>query len=125
VIWSHKFKLYYKSYCRIPRKVIREAKRLHYNKLITSAENKIKATWSIIHRETGRKNTNNKDTLPEIFQYHNKKVKIDEAAQSFNKYFYSIPENLNISKINPQVAKNYLYTHLFDLIYFVSVDHCT
>jgi hypothetical protein len=105
---NNTFKLYYKSYCRILRKVIREAKRLHYNKLITSAENKIKTTWRIIDRETGRKNNNNKDTLLKIFQYHNKKVKIDEAAQSFNKYFSSIPENLNISKINPQVAINYL-----------------
>jgi hypothetical protein len=63
-------KLYHKSYCRILRKVIREAKRLHYNKSITSAENRIKTTWHIIDRETGCKNNNNKDTLPEIFQYH-------------------------------------------------------
>jgi hypothetical protein len=60
------FKLYYKSYCRILRKVIREAKRLHCNKLITSAKNRTKTSWHIIDRETGCKSNNNKDTTRNI-----------------------------------------------------------
>ena len=84
---SNAFKIYYKTYCSILRRVIREAKRLHYNRLIVSAEDRIKATWNIINRETGRKNNNNKDTLPKIFQVNTSKVSKDEAAHNFNKFF--------------------------------------
>jgi hypothetical protein len=46
----------------ILRRVIREAKRKYYNRIITSAEDKIKTTWNIIDIETGHK-SNNKDCL--------------------------------------------------------------
>jgi phage FluMu gp28-like protein len=72
-------KSYYKSYCRIIRRVIIEAKRLHYNRLIESAEDRVKTTWSIINRETGQK-INNIDSLPKSFQRNTAKVNIGEAA---------------------------------------------
>jgi hypothetical protein len=63
---------------------MREAKRLYYNKLIASAENRIKTTWRIINMEIGHKNNNNKDSLPKSFKLNTKKVNTREAAQTPN-----------------------------------------
>jgi len=52
-----KVKLYYKQYCSILRKTIREAKRQYFNELIVNSENKVKTTWKIIKKLT-KKNTN-------------------------------------------------------------------
>jgi hypothetical protein len=49
---NYLFKLYYKCYCSILKKVIREAKRKYYNQLISSSDNKIKTTWKITEIET-------------------------------------------------------------------------
>jgi Notch-like protein len=49
-----KLKNYYKSYCKLVSKNITEAKRLYYNRGITSSNNKITTTWKIINSETGR-----------------------------------------------------------------------
>jgi predicted acetyltransferase len=66
-------KLYYKSYCKVLKKVIREAKRRYFNRLIISADNKAKATWKIIKSETGRASNANSDHFPQTFLYKNKK----------------------------------------------------
>jgi hypothetical protein len=108
---NYLLKSYYKSYCRILRRVIREAKRLHYNRLIESAEDTVKTTWSIINRETGQK-INNIDSLPKSCQLNTAKVNTGEAAHNFNKYFSSITENLDITKTNTHAAMKYLYAYL-------------
>jgi hypothetical protein len=56
---NYLFKLYYGFYCMILRRVITEATRKYYNRIITSAEEKIKTTWNITDIETGRKSNNN------------------------------------------------------------------
>jgi len=35
--------------------VIREAKQMYYNQLLIHADKKMKTTWSIVKRETGKK----------------------------------------------------------------------
>jgi hypothetical protein len=52
-------KLYYKQYCKILSKVIKEAKKLYYKKIITKSKNKIKTTWNIIHKATGNSTNEN------------------------------------------------------------------
>jgi hypothetical protein len=47
------FNLYYKKYCRVLATVIKEAKKAYYDSIILKSRNKIKATWSVIKRETG------------------------------------------------------------------------
>jgi late competence protein required for DNA uptake (superfamily II DNA/RNA helicase) len=47
-----RLKLYYKRYCIILMRVIKEAKNLYYQKLISNSENKIQLTWMIINKET-------------------------------------------------------------------------
>jgi hypothetical protein len=46
-------KLYYKQYCKILSKVIKEAKKLYCKEILTKLKNKIKSTWNIIHQEIG------------------------------------------------------------------------
>jgi hypothetical protein len=44
-----------KLYSKILSKAIRAAKKLHYDKLISNSNNKIKATWNIIKTITGKR----------------------------------------------------------------------
>jgi hypothetical protein len=39
--------------------VIKKAKCMEYDKLILNSHNKIKPTWNIINKESGRKNNSN------------------------------------------------------------------
>jgi hypothetical protein len=45
---------HYNKYCKILTRVIKEAKRQHYHRLIEKSDNKIKTTWNIIKHETGK-----------------------------------------------------------------------
>ena len=47
-------KIYYKHYCTVLSWVVREAKKLYYNELITHLGNKVQVTWKIIKNLTGR-----------------------------------------------------------------------
>jgi hypothetical protein len=42
------------KYCKILNNVIKGAKKQHYSRLIAKSDNKIKTTWNIIKRETGK-----------------------------------------------------------------------
>jgi hypothetical protein len=50
-----KLKKYYKSYCKLLSKVIKEAKILHYNKEILTSHNKTRTIWNIVKSKTGKK----------------------------------------------------------------------
>jgi hypothetical protein len=43
-----KLKSYYKTYCRTLSEVIKTAKKLHYNKLLTNSNNKMKTMWNML-----------------------------------------------------------------------------
>jgi hypothetical protein len=43
---------FYIKCCKIPSKVMQEAKRQHYNRLIAKSDNK-KTAWNIMKQETG------------------------------------------------------------------------
>jgi hypothetical protein len=43
---------HYIKYCRFLRKVMKEAKKQHYSRLIAKSNNKRKTTWNIIKKET-------------------------------------------------------------------------
>jgi hypothetical protein len=47
---------FYIKYCEILNNFIKEAKKQHYSRLIAKSDNKIKTTWNIIQRETGKIN---------------------------------------------------------------------
>ena len=49
-----KARAHYMKYCKMLKKVIKEAKKQLYDRLIAKSDNKIKTTWNIIKNETGR-----------------------------------------------------------------------
>ena len=51
-------KKYYKTYCKILAKVIKEAKRLSYNNRILKSD-KVKTTWNIINELLGKQHSTN------------------------------------------------------------------
>ena len=81
-------KYYYKTYCNILASIIKGAKNLHYNQLISNSSNKMKPTWGIIKSDTGRKINNagiqflNIDGM--LTDNH------DVITDSFNNYFQTI-----------------------------------
>jgi len=46
---------YYRDYAKILSRVIREAKITENDQLILNSHNKVKTTWGIIHKESGKK----------------------------------------------------------------------
>ena len=46
---------FYKRYCKILSRVIKEAKKYQYNKKILTSSNRIKTIWNIVKTETGIK----------------------------------------------------------------------
>lgn len=87
-----KIKLHFKKYCLILRKVICEAKKLHYNQLIATSKNRIKTSWNII-RNVFHKHTRS-NYMPSSFKMDNKDIQFKDAADVFNDYFLNIADNL-------------------------------
>jgi hypothetical protein len=56
-------KNHYKLYCRTLSGVIKAAKRMFYDKLITNSNNKTRTTWNIVKSITGKR-TGNKSVQP-------------------------------------------------------------
>ena len=80
---EHKF--YYKHYCKILSKVIKEAKKLYYKDIITKSKNKMKTTWNIIHKEISNPtNENNIKSLKIKNHIVQNQISI---ANEFNSYF--------------------------------------
>jgi hypothetical protein len=73
--------------------VIRAGKNLHYNRLVSNSNNKVKATWSVIKSISGR--SNNKADI----QFLNIDGKLTDnhfmIAESLNKYFLTIADNIS------------------------------
>ena len=57
-------KLYYKHYCKILSKVIKEAKKLYYKEIIAKSKNKMKTTWNITHKE--KSNPTNENNIKSL-----------------------------------------------------------
>lgn len=88
-------KNHYKSYCQVLSKVITTAKNLHYNNLISQADNKQKITWNIINTLTNKKTPKDNDP-PNVNGNSSTSI-----ANTFNTYFISVADNLltkNFSK---------------------------
>ncbi|PNF22769.1 hypothetical protein B7P43_G06670 [Cryptotermes secundus] len=85
-------KLYYKRYCKILVRVIREAKRLYYQKLIINSENKIQVTWKIINKESGKNQVSDKVTELQVGESRVTDPK--ELVRIFNKHFITVTKNL-------------------------------
>jgi L-serine deaminase len=92
-------KLYYKSYCSILRRVIREAKNIYiyFKHLLETSENKTKTVWTIINRVTRK--AMKSDHLPHLFKMNNMEVSTEKSAEAVNNYFLKIMDDLQIKLI--------------------------
>lgn len=84
---------FYKQYKKMYKKVLVAAKKLQIGKEIALSDNKIKTTWNIIKRTTG------KDRKPEqnikIVDSSSITTDPEDVANKFNNYFSNLASNLN------------------------------
>jgi hypothetical protein len=69
--------IYYKCYCSILRKVIREAGKLSYKDLIDTSENTVKTNWNIINNVTGK--TDKSKHMSPLFKIGDKETLLENA----------------------------------------------
>jgi hypothetical protein len=92
---------YYTHYCNIISKVIKQAKKSHYDNQIINSTNKNKTTWNIVNKETLRKVHSknikflNIDVITTDFQQH--------IVETFNNHFVSIAENIKTKDRNTYI----------------------
>jgi hypothetical protein len=86
--------------------VIKKAKRLYYDNQITKSTNKIKTTWKIPNLETHRKVSN---ATTESFLNIDGIIINNQPliADTFNNYFLSVSDNININKNNVLAQNKY------------------
>jgi hypothetical protein len=84
--------MYYKRYCVVLKKVIKEAKRQYYSQLLALSQNKVKMTWNIIKNETGRRSVT--EQMPFKLSNNGTAVNLENEADPFNKYFVNTTDNL-------------------------------
>jgi len=102
-----KFSSYYKTYCKILTEVIKTAKKLHYNKLITNSNNRVKTMWNIVKKETQK--IRKDEILPMIVDGS---VIEDHQiiANIFNTYFTTVTDKMGTNKlVNINVSSNDVY----------------
>lgn len=89
-------KIYYKQYCKVLSKVIIAAKKLHYNKIISKSNNKMRSTWEIINVEKGKTKRGN---CVQSLMVENKVIRNqNKIANAFNKFFISIADSTILNK---------------------------
>jgi hypothetical protein len=87
---------YYRRYCRILTQVIKLAKKRYYNSILTCSNNKNKISWKIIKNISNIKPTSQSITSIKIngnLPYNGQTI-----AESFNKHFVSVAQNLLVNK---------------------------
>jgi len=91
-------KVYYKHYCKILSKVIKEAKTLYYEEVITKSKNKIKTMWNIMHKETSKLTNENNIKLLRINNHivYNQII----ISNEINNYFLNIAGSISNKRIN-------------------------
>jgi len=106
-IKSPTLKHYYKTYCRTLTSVIKTAKKLYYDKLISNSKNSAKTLWNIVKTET-KKGRN--EVGPPLNNNGKTFEEFKDKANNFNTYFSNMnarPATRNAQTLDP--ALHYLY----------------
>jgi len=85
-------KLYIARYKTLYKRVIREAKRRDNDNYILHAQNKSKAIWRVIHKETGKTSPQDQDII--IVKNSEEVSNPGKVAELFNSYFCEISKEL-------------------------------
>ena len=98
----------FKSYEKIVKKNIKEAKQRYFDQIFTAYKNDMKKTWKTINETLNRNKKNS--NVASIF-YHNGNVlsNAKDIANAFNVYFANIGKNL-ASEIEQNITDNADYT---------------
>jgi hypothetical protein len=95
---------YYRDYSKILSIVTRKAKRIEHDKLILNSHNKVKITWGIIHKESGR---NKKRSEIQVLKVEGKKITDQQTfTETLNEYFVATAENVNRQSKNNLMNDN-------------------
>jgi hypothetical protein len=94
---------YFKAYCRILSKVIKEAKRMEYGTHILNSNNVMRTSWKVINKELGKDHKNHGLQSMNINGRSTSNHQI--IADAFNKHFATIPD-----MINQNINANYCLT---------------
>jgi len=95
-------KAHYIHYCNVLSRVIRKAKEMYYNEMLTSSTNKSKMSQNITNNETGTA-TNKRFTQTE-YKIGNKNISMNKSAKIFNNYFINSIDELITQKPNTELA---------------------
>ena len=95
---------YYKKYCRLLTNVIKLAKQTYYNSILTCSNSKTKTTWNIVKNTSNLKtNTHN---ITSINVSSNLSFNSQTIAETFNKYFVSVAQNIHKNNHNVNALSN-------------------
>jgi hypothetical protein len=110
---GNNFKKFYKVYCRILTEVIKAAKKLNYDRLITNSRNEMKTAWKIVNTTTGKKPDNR---LLQFIDAYNSETPTDnrsDIADVFQNYFLSVADkirsNINRNDTPDKSGMDYLF----------------
>jgi len=93
---------YYRYYYKILSMVIRKAKRMEHDKLILNSHIKVKSTWDITNKESGR---NKKRSEMQSLKVEGRKITDQQSiAENFNDYFVAFAENVNRQSENNLIS---------------------
>lgn len=97
---------YYRKYKSIYNRVIRQAKKLNFDRLISNSQNKSKTAWKIINSTI--KNVNSHKELPLMLINNSETSDKEVVSNSFNSYFVNLPKSLAPSVIQSGNDNNVL-----------------
>jgi hypothetical protein len=115
-------KKYYKLYSKI-LSVIKEAKKMNYNRRILKSSNNNKTTWDIIKLEIG-KNFPNGDN--QVLDIKGKSSDQRDIADAFNNYFLSIADTITEYKThnNNKIGTDKILLPLISIFYHKFLKIC-
>lgn len=94
---------YYNNYKKIYRRLVRQSKKLHFDRIIQNSENKCKTVWKIINNSINNNNNINKNQ--EIIVNNNLLRDKTEIANTFNSYFVNLPRTITSVNQNNKRSK--------------------
>jgi len=87
----------YIKYYETLRKVIKEAKKQHYSRIIAKSGNKIKTIWNIVQKKTAK--AQSMEQFKTLLLNDGKVRDPTDVAKAFNHFFITITEKLIVPPV--------------------------
>jgi hypothetical protein len=100
-------KPFYVKFVKFLIKSLKKLKKQHYSRRIAKYINKIKTTWNMVKKETGKFHFK-PEWMPSVLT-HNEKVKDPEkVADAFNSFFLTTAESSNLHQVGKEDAISFI-----------------